>query len=135
MPPDLTIESFVGLMPEFADVGTQYIQPYIDIANGFPRLRKWGNMFTLGASLWVAHYVYVRIGDPIVFTRGGNVVKSGGGANNGIIASKSGGGVSASYDTSATQFQNQPFWNMSKYGAQFYQLLRSFAYSDSVVQL
>lgn len=82
-----------------------------------------GNMFPYLAELFVAHYMVLNAADAAAGALGG-----AGGATSGVVASKSVDKVSVSYDNSATLNADAGFWNFSRYGAEFWQLLMLFGY-------
>lgn len=53
-------------------------------------------------------------------------IGGGGGANSGVVSSKSVDKVSVSYDSSATMNPDAGFWNNTRYGAEFWQLIQMF---------
>lgn len=55
-------------------------------------------------------------------------IGGGGGANSGVVSSKSVDKVSVSYDSSATMNPDAGFWNNTRYGAEFWQLIRCSAW-------
>ena len=81
------------------------------------------NMFPYLAELFVAHYMVLNAADTAAGALGGD-----GGTTSGVVASKSVDKVSVSYDNSATLNADAGFWNFSRYGAEFWQLLMLFGY-------
>nr|DAL18040.1 MAG TPA_asm: head to tail adaptor [Caudoviricetes sp.] len=81
------------------------------------------NMFPYLAELFVAHYMVLNAADTAAGALGG-----AGGTTSGVVASKSVDKVSVSYDNSATLNADAGFWNFSRYGAEFWQLLMLFGY-------
>lgn len=78
-------------------------------------------LFPYFAELFVAHYLYLFAADSRSSLAGG-----AGGSTNGVQASKSVDKVSVSYDTGSTLNADAGFWNNSRYGAEFWQLLMMF---------
>ncbi|ATM85070.1 DUF4054 domain-containing protein [Yersinia frederiksenii] len=80
-----------------------------------------GNMFPYLVELFVAHYMTLQAKDMQSAALGG-----ASGATNGVAASKSVDKVSVSYDNSATLNPDAGFWNFTRYGAEFYQIILMF---------
>ncbi|ENF3578061.1 DUF4054 domain-containing protein, partial [Salmonella enterica subsp. enterica serovar Muenchen] len=78
-------------------------------------------LFPYFAELFVAHYMTLWAADSRATLVGGP-----GGSTNGVQSSKSVDKVSVSYDTSATLNPDAGFWNNTRYGAEFYQLITMF---------
>jgi len=78
-------------------------------------------LFPYFVELFVAHYMTLWAADSRAALVGGP-----GGSTNGVQSSKSVDKVSVSYDTSATLNPDAGFWNNSRYGAEFYQLITLF---------
>ncbi|EAA1659245.1 TPA: DUF4054 domain-containing protein, partial [Escherichia coli] len=78
-------------------------------------------LFPYFAELFVAHYMTLWAADSRAMLVGGP-----GGSTNGVQSSKSVDKVSVSYDTSATLNPDAGFWNNTRYGAEFYQLITMF---------
>jgi hypothetical protein len=79
------------------------------------------NMFPYLVELFVAHYMTLQAKDMQSAALGG-----ASGATNGVAASKSVDKVSVSYDNSATLNPDAGFWNFTRYGAEFYQIILMF---------
>ncbi|ATM96195.1 Uncharacterised protein [Yersinia frederiksenii] len=80
-----------------------------------------GNMFPYLVELFVAHYMTLQAKDMQSAALGG-----ASGATSGVAASKSVDKVSVSYDNSATLNPDAGFWNFTRYGAEFYQIILMF---------
>lgn len=78
-------------------------------------------LFPYFAELFVAHYLVLFVADRRASLTGG-----AGGSTNGVQASKSVDKVSVSYDTGSTLNADAGFWNNSRYGAEFWQLITMF---------
>lgn len=78
-------------------------------------------LFPYFAELFVAHYLVLYASDARSVAAGG-----AGGSTNGVQASKSIDKVSVSYDTGSTLNADAGFWNNSRYGAEFWQLVMMF---------
>ncbi len=79
------------------------------------------NMFPYLVELFVAHYISLQAKDMQAAAMGG-----GSGSTNGVASSKSVDKVSVRYDNSATLNPDAAFWNFTRYGAEFYQLVTMF---------
>ncbi|CNE39145.1 TPA: DUF4054 domain-containing protein [Yersinia enterocolitica] len=79
------------------------------------------NMFPYLVELFVAHYMTLQAKDMLSAAMGG-----GSGSTNGAASSKSVDKVSVSYDNSATLNPDAGFWNFTRYGAEFYQIILMF---------
>lgn len=78
---------------------------------------RWADMRDDGIMMVVAHQLVLAARDAAAAAAGGapgNVA--------GAVSSKSVGGVSVSYDTSAAVLANGGYWNLTSYGIQFWQL-------------
>ncbi|PQL06084.1 DUF4054 domain-containing protein [Pantoea ananatis] len=78
-------------------------------------------LFPYFTGLFVAHYLVLFAADRRASLKGG-----AGGSTNGVQASKSVDKVSVSYDTGSTLNADAGFWNNSRYGAEFWQLIMMF---------
>lgn len=78
-------------------------------------------IFPYLVELFVAHHMALFAQDQRSATVGG-----AGGSASGVQTSKSVDKVSVSYDTSATLNPDAGFWNNTRYGAEFYQLITMF---------
>ncbi|MCW6600799.1 hypothetical protein A9Q61_12550 [Yersinia ruckeri] len=79
------------------------------------------NMFPYLVELFVAHYMTLQAKDMLSAAMGG-----GSGSTNGAASSKSVDKVSVSYDNGATLNPDAGFWNFTRYGAEFYQIILMF---------
>ncbi len=113
---------FKKVFPEFVD-DNQYPPAQIEYWGSIAELRlnadRWGNLLTHGKYLFVAHNIALSKQAQDSADRGSSVLQS-----TGLIASKSVGGVSVSYDTSATKIENAGNFNLTRYGRDFIQLAR-----------
>lgn len=119
-------KTFRTIFPEFAEA-TIYpsaaINFWLQAAANQININAWGKSYAQGMGLYVAHQLSVA---------GGN--KKGGiqGAG-GVVASKSVGGVSVSYDTASSSEKDAGYWNLTNYGRQYWRLARLFG--AGVIQL
>lgn len=121
-----TVSDFRRDFPQFSDA-TKYPDPVIqfrfNLADTLIDGSAMGDMFPYLAELFVAHYMALYASDTAAGALGG-----AGGATSGVVASKSVDKVSVSYDNSSTLNADAGFWNFSRYGAEFWQLLQFFGY-------
>lgn len=121
-----TVSDFRRDFPQFDDA-TQYPEPVIqfrlNLADTLIDGSVMGDSFPYLAELFVAHYMVLRAADSAAGALGG-----AGGATSGVVTSKSVDKVSVSYDNSSTLNADAGFWNFSRYGAEFWQLLQLFGY-------
>jgi len=119
-----TIAQFRTDFPQFSNVTTYpdaQVQFRLNLADVMLDQRKLANMFVYLVELFVAHYLTLYAADSRSAAAGGS-----GGSNSGILSSKSVDKVSMSYDSSATLNPDAGFWNNTRYGTEFYQLLCMF---------
>lgn len=120
------VSDFRRDFPQFSD-DTKYpdavIEFRLNLADMLIDGSAMGNMFPYLAELFVAHYMVLNAADTAAGAMGG-----ASGATSGVVASKSVDKVSVSYDNSATLNADAGFWNFSRYGAEFWQLLMLFGY-------
>lgn len=121
-----TVSDFRRDFPQFADE-MKYPDPIIqfrlNLADTLIDGSAMGDMFPYLAELFVAHYMALYAAD-----KASGAVGGAGGATSGVVASKSVDKVSVSYDNSSTLNADAGFWNFSRYGAEFYQMLMLFGY-------
>lgn len=121
-----TVSDFRRDFPQFSDA-TKYpdavIQFRLNLADMLIDGSAMGDMFRYLAELFVAHYMVLNAADTTAGVLGG-----AGGATSGVVASKSVDKVSVSYDNSSTLNADAGFWNFSRYGAEFWQILQLFGY-------
>lgn len=119
-----TVEKFRTDFPQFADVNKYLesaIQFRLNLADKLLSENLLGDMFPYLVELFVAHYTTLQAKDVQSAAIGG-----GSGSTNGVASSKSVDKVSVSYDNSATLNPDAGFWNFTRYGAEFYQLVTMF---------
>lgn len=81
----------------------------------------WGNLYTQGVKLYVAHCITLAAQDVKAGSTGGMPGTSGGVPNNKTV-----GSVSVGYDSTATSEKDAGWWNLTNYGKQFIHLTRIF---------
>ncbi|CAJ1307702.1 hypothetical protein JRT83AECX_JRT83AEC_04926 [Escherichia coli] len=119
------VSDFRRDFPQFADPAKYpeaQIQFRLNLADELLSENVTGkDLFPYFAGLFVAHYMTLWAADSRAMLVGGP-----GGSTNGVQSSKSVDKVSISYDTSATLNPDAGFWNNTRYGAEFYQLITMF---------
>lgn len=117
-----TIADFRTAFPEFASTA-QYPDPMVQMWLNFSALQvneaRWGDMSAMGVMLATAHRLVVASRNR---TAGAAGIAPG--ALIGVQSSKSGDGLSVSYEVSAVTEEGAGQWNATNYGTQYYQLLR-----------
>ena len=104
----------VGDAAKYPDVQVQY---YLDFAVQSLRPEAWRNLIGRGTGLFVAHYLAMS-----AISRAGTVPGRG---QLGIVASKSVGPASISYDNSAISAQaDAGHWALTSYGLMYWELMR-----------
>ncbi|ASN14916.1 DUF4054 domain-containing protein [Pantoea ananatis] len=120
-----TVEQFRVAFPQFADPARFPDIPItfrLNLADIMLSEKTTGKeMFPYLVGLFVAHYMTLWLADSKAELMGG-----AGGSTNGVQASKSVDKVSVSYDTGATLNPDAGFWNNTRYGAEFWQLIIMF---------
>lgn len=120
-----TVSDFRTAFPQFSDT-TRYpdaqIQFRLNLADVLLSEKITGkDLFPYFVELFVAHYMVLWAADSRAMATGGS-----GGASGGVASSKSVDKVSVSYDTGATLNPDAGFWNYTRYGAEFWQLIMMF---------
>ena len=108
--------------PEFAS-SVNFTESMLNFWNSIAVLQvsadRWGDLYTQGVSLFVAHTLSIQRNSIKTASAGGVA-----GNANGLATSKAVGAVSVSYYTSAAMMPNAGHWNLTIYGIQFVQLGR-----------
>ena len=114
------IATFRAVFPEFGDAAKYpeaRVQYYLDFAVQSLRPEAWRNLLERGTGLFVAHYLAMS-----AISRAGTVPGRG---QLGIVASKSVGPASISYDNSAISAQaDAGHWALTSYGLMYWELMR-----------
>ena len=114
------IATFRAVFPEFGDAAKYpeaQVQYYLDFAVQSLRPEAWRNLIGRGTGLFVAHYLAMS-----AISRAGTVPGRG---QLGIVASKSVGPASISYDNSAISAQaDAGHWALTSYGLMYWELMR-----------
>ena len=116
----MDIATFRAVFPEFGD-SAKYpdaqVQYYLDFAVQSLRPEAWRNLLERGTGLFVAHYLAMS-----AISRAGTIPGRG---QLGIVASKSVGPASISYDNSAISAQaDAGHWALTSYGLMNWELMR-----------
>lgn len=120
-----TVSDFRTAFPQFSDT-TRYpdtqIQFRLNLAYVLLSEKTMGkDLFPYFVQLFVAHYMVLWVADDRAIATGGT-----GGVSGGVASAKSVDKVSVSYDTGATLNSDAGFWNYTRFGAEFWQLIMMF---------
>jgi hypothetical protein len=118
----MTPAQFRSDFPEFANATDAQINLWLTVATALVDPARWDELTDIGVELVTAHHLAIALRNARAGAAGG----AGAGAVGGPVASKAVDKVSVSYNTSATQFEGEAFWNMTTYGIQYLQLARMF---------
>ena len=114
------IATFRAVFPEFGDAAKYpeaQVQYYLDFAVQSLRPEAWRNLLERGTGLFVAHYLAMSA------VSGSGAIPGRG--QLGIVASKSVGPASISYDNSAISAQaDAGHWALTSYGLMYWELMR-----------
>ena len=120
----VTPTSLRAQFPAFAST-TTYSDPMVSawlaVGVNFVNADRWGDQTDFGVSLWTCHHLALE-GKAYAAALAGQTP----GTQIGVLSSKSGGGVSASYDISSSTEKDAGYWNQTQYGIQFYRLMMMF---------
>jgi hypothetical protein len=112
----MDIVTFRQSFPEFNDVA-QYpdhmLSFWATVAGVHVSESKWGDVYTVGMSLALAHYLVLA-----------NNNRTEAGITTGPVNSESTGDISTGYDTSASLEEKAGQWNLTSYGKQFIRMAR-----------
>lgn len=111
--------------PQFADT-TKFPDPQINfrltLADNLLSEKLTGvKLFPYFVELFVAHYLTLYAADSAASSVGGAT-----GSTSGVVSSKSVDKVSVSFDYGSTLSPDAGFWNYTRYGAEFWQLIGMF---------
>ena len=114
------IATFRAVFPELGDAAKYpdvQVQYYLDFAVQSLRPEAWRNLLERGTGLFVAHYLAMSA------VSGSGAIPGRG--QLGIVASKSVGPASISYDNSAISAQaDAGHWALTSYGLMYWELMR-----------
>lgn len=131
MPPTFDIPAFRVNFPEFIDTvkyPNSLIEFWYTFASSMVNFCRWGNSYTMGVSLYVAHEITMA-----ALNAKTAAVQGTPGVNGGIANTKTVGGATIGYDTQSSVEKDGGYWNLTNYGKQFLRLAR--IYGAGVVQL
>lgn len=115
-------DEFRVIFPEFTD-NEKYSDTQIEYWGSIADLRlnasRWGQLLTHGRYLFVAHNIALSAQAVKAANQGSSVLQS-----TGLIAGKSVGDVSISYDTGASNEENGGNYNLTRYGRELLRLAR-----------
>jgi len=120
----MTPAIFRQAFPEFIDPDAYpdaQVALWLSVAGSMVSAERWGEIADLGMQLFTAHHLVIGQQDQAAASVG-----AAPGKVTGPQTAKAVDKVSASYDTSATTYEDAGFWNMTSYGVRFYSLLRLF---------
>lgn len=119
--PPYTIEDFKSFYPQFAGEGVAdvVLEMYVELAHKNIQETRWHSYWKLAMGLFVAHFATLwamGIAEPAASTAD----IAGTGENQGMVSSKSAGGVSISRDYSIVNngLTGWAAWTQTKYGTQ-----------------
>lgn len=120
----MVIATFRANFPEFAST-VKYpdaqITFWATLAEKMVVECKWGDCYTYGVQLYVAHEITLAAQNTQAAATGHAPGQSGGIAN-----TKTVGSVSVGYDSVTQSEKDAGWWNMTNYGKQFYRLTQIF---------
>lgn len=120
--PTVTVEEFRASMPVFDDeTAYNYDELFfwLTFADQVLTPDKWPEPYrSLGIRLFVAHNIILARRDDVTVLGGGIP-----GGTLGVVASKSVGGASISYNTMIGLEQGAGAWNLTVYGLRFYRIM------------
>lgn len=124
----ISVEQFRADFPAFANNDTspeaypdEAVLMYAKIAPLFLDATRWGDAYTIGQELFIAHNLVLDGMGNVEGARTGLV-----GFAKGPVSSEGGDKVSVSYDTAAAMEKDAGHWNLTTYGLRFRQLSRMF---------
>lgn len=127
----ITLDDFYSLLPEFADQ-KKYPPPQIlillKVGTKFVNESRWTDAYPLGVCLFAAH--------ELALSRQATVASAAGavpGTTTGVVASKSVGPVSKSYDTGISKYDDAGYWNLTSYGQRYWYFINLFGVGGSQI--
>ena len=117
----VTLASFRADYPEFADTTAfpdTRVQKYITLAQLRLPPDRWGALLNLGVELYTAHNLALAKMRAAAMLGGGAP-----GATQGVVTSKSVGGVSKSADVGIVTSAGAGTYNLTSYGSEYWQLV------------
>lgn len=117
----MTLDEFRAAYPEMDASPDATVTYWLGVAKKFVDANRWAELAPFGEGLFVAHWLSVAA----QAAKSASVGAVGGG-NSGLLASKSVGEVSFSYDVSSVANASAGMWNRTSYGSQYWQLAQMF---------
>lgn len=127
----ITVANFRDLFPEFSDSSVyldERIEPWLTLAQTMLPASRWRNLYTMGVSLFVGHYLTLGRQAELTASRGGAP-----GIGLGVLTSKSINGVSAGYNTQLAALRDGGDWNLTTYGVRFLSFARMIGSGGVIV--
>lgn len=115
--PLVSVPHFRSILPEFADSSiytNEMLQPWLWVASKQLNQHRWGAMYSIGVSWFVAHQMALDRQAVLASRRGGVP-----GTSTGVVSAKAVNGVSVSYDTALGGLEGAGDWNLTTYGIRF----------------
>ena len=125
--PAFTLDHFKELYPQFAGEGVPnaVLELYLELAHQTIKETRWHSYWKLAMGLFVAHFATLwAMGAASAAGSAADIAKSG--ENQGLISSKSAGGVSITKDFSLVAGGQADWgaWNQTRYGSQLVALAK-----------
>lgn len=120
----VTLTQFRAIYPIFEDSETYpepQVQFFLDLADKTLNPDRWGESFSFGASLFVAHFI-TRYALAAKEAANGGV----GGLRGGVVSSESGDSVAVSFSVSESMESDAGHWNGTEWGRQYIHFARMF---------
>lgn len=130
--PPFNEEDFLKLYPQFGkdDEGTEIIPEeilnmYVEFAHACVKQSRWQNSWKLGMSLFIAHFCTLWLQSFQDPNHGAKAVMQAA-QTKGLVASKSVGDLSISYDfsTALSELEGWAAWKLTTFGVQFASLAK-----------
>lgn len=114
--------SFVIRFPEFASIGVDRLQLFLDDAELNLNTAYWGDKYDLGHAYLAAHYVSL-----------GSRTEAGSYSPMTTVASKSVDGVSISYNSPSPKNQSDAYYSSTAYGQRYLALRKTLGVPACVI--
>ena len=118
----MDVAQFRQMFPEFgetADYASATISLWLGVAAKLVDANRWGNLIDTGIGFFTAHNLVLQTANIRAAEAGGVP-----GSTGGMVASKSVGTVSVSYDATVAAELDAGHWNQTTYGRQYIHLAR-----------
>lgn len=133
--PPYSSADFLAMYPQFAErIPEAVLQAYLGLANASLEADRWGDAWTVGMSLFVAHFVTLYMQTMASPESSAAKVLAAGEAK-GLKTSKSVDGVSVSYDygTIAQDLDGWAAWKLTQFGLQFASMAQLMGKGGAVI--